>query len=110
MLKALTAVSTARRQPLRHRSEGYADPIFLDPDNSAFVDRGVLRHHQFKARRDERGVLHIDGGDLRRAVSHHAAHNGTNRQNIRRFVEFGAWVHSLILLEPPSLTPRSMLV
>ena len=44
---------------MRHRSEGYPDPIFLDPDNSAFVDRGVLRHHEFKARRNERRVLHI---------------------------------------------------
>ena len=81
---------------MRLSGEGYPDPIFLDPDNSALVDCGVLCHHQFKAWRDERRVLHIDGGAFRRDVSHHAAHDGTARRHIGRFVDFGPCVLSLL--------------
>jgi acyl-CoA hydrolase len=49
------ADSLVRMQSLRHRSESHANPVFLDPGNPAFVDRGAVRHHQAKARGTKAG-------------------------------------------------------
>jgi hypothetical protein len=56
--------------------------------------------------KNERWVLHIDGGALRRDVPYHAAHNRTTRRHIGRFVDFGPWVLSLFFHELSGLDPR----
>ena len=57
---------------LRHRSKSNANPLLLDPGNSAFVNRGVVCHHQAKARGNKAGIFDIDGGALGRDISNHA--------------------------------------
>src|SRR5882724_11638332 len=81
---------------LRRVDESQADPVFLNPGNSALADRGVARHHQAKAWGYERRVLNIDGGSFGRDISHDAAHHGTARRHVSRFVDFGPWVLALL--------------
>src|SRR6202048_2995800 len=73
--RMLTGVDT----PWRHRSAGrslrglhesHANPVFLDPGNSAFVDRGVVGHHQAKVRGYEGRIFNIDGRALERDISY----------------------------------------
>jgi hypothetical protein len=80
---------------LRRSSERHADPVFLDPGNSAFVNRGVASHHQAKVRWNESGVLDVDGGALGRDVPHCATHDGAARGHVGRLIDFGPWVLSL---------------
>src|ERR1700730_1789035 len=49
---------------LRRIDESQANPVVLDPGNSAFADRCVVRHDQAKALGNKRRVLDIDGGAL----------------------------------------------
>src|ERR1700687_1525384 len=78
----------------RRRNESNADPVLLDPGNSALVDRGVVRQHQAKMRGYEGRVLNIDSGTLGRNIPYPAAHDGTARRHIGLFVDLGPWVLS----------------
>ena len=49
---------------LQRVDESQANPVVLDPGNSAFADRSVVRHDQAKALGNKRRVLDIDGGAL----------------------------------------------
>ena len=80
---------------LRHCSESNANPVFLDPGNSALANRGVACHHQAKLWRDERRVLNVNGGPFDRNISDHAAHDGSAGRDIGRFVDFGPWMLAL---------------
>ena len=74
-----------RSRFFRYVDEGQADPVFLDPGDPALMnDRGVLRHHQAKALRDEGRVLDVDRRALERDIPHHATHHRTARRHIGR--------------------------
>src|ERR1700674_5413792 len=81
---------------LWHVDESQADPVFLNPGDSALADRGVARHHQAKTWRHERRVLNIDGRAFGRDISHDAAHHGPARRHVSRFVDFGPWMLALL--------------
>ncbi len=88
--------------------ERQADPVLLDPGDPALVnDRGILRHHEAKALRDEGRVLDVDRRPLERNIAHHATHHGTARRNIGGFLDLGSRMLSL-LFHPfgPGFAPR----
>src|ERR1700737_5099 len=92
--RMLTGVDTPWRywsagRSLRGLRESHANPVFLDPGNSAFVDRGVVGHHQAKVRGYEGRIFNVDGGAPARDFSYNAAHDRTARRNEGRFVVLG---------------------
>jgi protein-disulfide isomerase len=77
LLKHCLAVLAFALGFLRRRNEGEPDPVLLDPDHPAIMNRAIACHHQAEAGGNEGRVFDVDSRALGRNVAHRAAHDGT---------------------------------